>query len=147
MEFLQLASMSAAVAVISMIFVLFFISFGFIRNCDIRRISLANVKVYPPLGARAGVETGGIREVHNTNFDRAAPSGWMARLVSLFNSLGGDIHRLLLDYIVTGLGRWGSLLLAWLLGRCCRGGVMENIEEPDKEVGASGSKASSQNRK
>ena len=71
----------------------------------------------------------------------------MARLVSLFNSLGGDIHRLLLDYSVTGLGRWRSLLLAWLLGRCRRGGVMENIEEPDKEVGASGSKASSQNRK
>ena len=43
---------------------------------------LENVKAHPPLGARANVERGVEVVVTGHHVNRAAPSGWMERLVS-----------------------------------------------------------------
>ena len=42
---------------------------------------LPNVKAHPPLGARANVEHGVEVVVTGHHVNRAAPSGWMERLV------------------------------------------------------------------
>ena len=43
----------------------------------------ANVKAHPPLGARANVEHGVEVVITGNHVNRAAPSGWMERLVLL----------------------------------------------------------------
>ena len=43
----------------------------------------ANVKAHPPLGARASVERGVDVVITENHVNRAAPSGWMERLVRL----------------------------------------------------------------
>ena len=45
------------------------------------KISSANVKAHPPLGARANVERGVEVVITENHVNRAAPSGWMERLV------------------------------------------------------------------
>ena len=50
---------------------------------DIRVLFLANVKAHPPLGARASVERGVEVVITEKHVNRAAPSGWMERLVSI----------------------------------------------------------------
>ena len=47
----------------------------------VRLMFLPNVKAHPPLGARASVERGVDVVITENHVTRAAPSGWMERLV------------------------------------------------------------------
>ena len=52
-------------------------------------ISSTNVKAHPPLGARANVERKVEVVITGNHVNRAAPSGWMERLVLRSYSVGG----------------------------------------------------------